>query len=126
MPRNPFVPFLIVTVGVAALGTFALTRVLPDPTLLLPWFVAISVVTLLTFGYDKVVSGRDMTRVPEAVLLLLTLLGGTVGALVAMQLFRHKSAKKSFQVRFWGVVLVQVLAALGWWWWSGRPPASTG
>ncbi len=73
------------------------------------WLASITFVTFLAFGYDKAVAGKGVMRVPEDVLLLLVLAGGTVGALVAMPFFHHKTRKAAFRMRFWGVVAVQAL-----------------
>jgi uncharacterized membrane protein YsdA (DUF1294 family) len=76
------------------------------------WLVAINLVTLLTYGYDKAIAGSGMMRVPETVLLELGFLGGTPGALAAMQLFRHKTAKRAFQQKFWLVTAAQFVVLL--------------
>ena len=72
------------------------------------WLIAITLVTLLTYGYDKAVAGSGWTRVPEKVLLVLAISGGTIGALAGMRLFRHKTAKESFRLRFLLVIVLQV------------------
>lgn len=72
------------------------------------WLVAINLVTFLAYGYDKVIAGSERTRVPEKVLLLLTFAGGTIGALVGMPLFHHKTAKGRFRLKFWLVVAAQI------------------
>ena len=54
------------------------------------------------------VSGSGRTRVPERVLLLLALAGGTIGALLAMRRFRHKTAKGRFQFNLLLVALAQI------------------
>ncbi len=74
------------------------------------WLIAISLVAFCTFAYDKSVAGSNRLRVPERVLLFLALVGGTLGALLAMQVFRHKTAKQSFQQQFGLVVLLQIVA----------------
>ena len=76
---------------------------------LLSWLIAINIVTLLAYGYDKAIAGSEHTRAPERVLLALALVGGSVGAWVGMTLFHHKTAKASFQRKFWVVVVVQVI-----------------
>ena len=76
---------------------------------LLAWLIGITIVTLFAYGYDKAVAGSQHTRVPEKVLLALALAGGTVGAVVGMRWFHHKTAKTPFQVKFWLVVAVQVV-----------------
>jgi len=81
---------------------------IPDP--ILCWIIAITSVTFLIYFYDKTISGKKMTRTPEIVLLSLALVGGAVGALAGMRLFRHKTLKKSFQFKFWLIVIFQVAA----------------
>ena len=72
------------------------------------WLIAISAVTFLTYGYDKVVAGSGRTRVPEKVMLAQVLVGGTLGGIAAMAFFRHKTSKERFQFKFWLAVLVQM------------------
>jgi uncharacterized membrane protein YsdA (DUF1294 family) len=73
------------------------------------WVFTMTVIAFLTYWYDKAiaVSGRR-TRVPERVLLALALAGGTIGALVGMVLTNHKTSKKSFQIKFWLIVVAQI------------------
>ena len=51
-------------------------------------------------------AGRDAWRIRESALLLLGLLGGWPGAVLAQQWLRHKSAKPSLRNAFWLTVLV--------------------
>ena len=76
------------------------------------WLAAATLVTFLTFGYDKAVAGTRRSRVPEGVLLALAAAGGTVGALLAMRLFRHKTVKANFRRRLWVVVGLQFVLLL--------------
>ena len=84
---------------------------------LLSWLIAVTPITLLTYGYDKVVSGSGRTRVPESVLLALTFAGGTAGALIAMALFRHKTVKMGFRAKFWLIVVIQALLIFAYFMW---------
>jgi len=82
------------------------------------WIIAITVVTFLAFGYDKAISGTDVTRVPEVVLLALTFFGGTLGALIGRPVFHHKTKKIGFRLKFWFVVGIQIIAlAVGYFLW---------
>jgi len=77
---------------------------------------AIGTATWAAFAWDKRQAGLEARRIPEAVLLGLSLLGGSPAAIVAMYLLRHKTAKTSFKLKFAAVVVAQI-AAIGWWFW---------
>jgi len=81
---------------------------------LVAWLVPLNAVTLLAYGLDKGLATRGWLRVPEAVLHVLTLVGGSLAAFLGMQLFRHKTRKGSFQLVFWILVVLQA-GALGAW-----------
>ena len=101
---------------IAALAsTLLLTVLFAHPLasdIFLAWILAANVVAFLAFGLDKAIAGTTAPRVRERVLLLLALLGGTLGAWAGMQIFRHKTAKASFRGRFWVIVLLQFLLLL--------------
>ncbi len=77
-------------------------------TMLLLTIALISIFTFALFGWDKACAKAGRARVPEAVLLGCALIGGTPGAFLGMRHFRHKTAKLSFQVKFWLIVALQV------------------
>ena len=52
-------------------------------------------------------------RVPEKTLFLLSILGGSLGALLGMKAFHHKTLHKSFRFGIPIIFLCQVLLALG-------------
>ena len=65
--------------------------------MLIYYFLTINVLTFIVYGVDKWKAQRGRWRVSETVLLGLAALGGSVGAWLAMQLFRHKTQKKKFR-----------------------------
>jgi uncharacterized membrane protein YsdA (DUF1294 family) len=71
---------------------------------------AINVVAFHVFAYDKIeaAAGRNR-RTPERTLLALTAAGGTLGALAARWLFRHKTRKQPFRTFFWLIVAAQIV-----------------
>ncbi|MEA1850639.1 DUF1294 domain-containing protein [Chryseobacterium sp. MHB01] len=69
----------------------------------------ISIITFIIFGIDKRKAVKHQRRIPESTLLSLTFLGGTVGALLGMLVFRHKISKRSFLLKFVLIVLLQAL-----------------
>ena len=65
---------------------------------LLIWLGTISLLTLLLFGWDKLMAKKGLRRIPETGLLFASLLGGAFGGLCGMFLFRHKIRKPVFRV----------------------------
>lgn len=99
--------WVAIMVGLALVLTIALWLIGLD--IVIAWLIAITGITFLTYGYDKSIAGTEATRVPEKALLALALVGGTLGARAGMSVFRHKTAKESFQFKFVVVVIVQVV-----------------
>lgn len=62
------------------------------------YLAAINFATWVAYGLDKGRARAGKWRIPERTLLLLTLAGGSLGALVAMLMFRHKTKKAKFVV----------------------------
>ena len=72
-------------------------------TVLLVWLAAINLVTFAVYGIDKAKAKRGAWRVPEKTLFLLPLLGGSLGALLGMKVFHHKTKHWYF---VWGIPLI--------------------
>ncbi|WP_458127831.1 DUF1294 domain-containing protein [Pseudomonas sp. Z2-11] len=66
----------------------------------------VSAVAFLLYWSDKRKARADAWRTPENVLHAVELAGGWPGALLAQQVFRHKTRKVSFQVVFWFIVVL--------------------
>lgn len=78
----------------------------------LAWWLALNAATVLLFGYDKAIAGGRRRRVSERTLLAFALVGGSPGALLAMRMFRHKTAKPSFRRAMGGIVIAQLAAGV--------------
>jgi uncharacterized membrane protein YsdA (DUF1294 family) len=76
------------------------------------YLVAVNVVTFVFYGLDKWKARRGRWRIPEAALLWLAVLGGSVGALLAMWLFRHKTKHNKFRYGVPVILAVQVAVAI--------------
>lgn len=105
---------LVFTLGLAVTGTFLPHRWLPVLDWMQSWLATVTVITFLTYGYDKLIAGTGATRVPERILLALVFTRGTIGALLGMRLFHHKTSKESFLERFRLVVAVQIVVVASW------------
>ena len=62
------------------------------------YLIVINVFTFTLFSLDKKRAKSRQWRIPESTLLFLSLLGGTVGGLIAMQFFKHKTKKMKFVI----------------------------
>ena len=80
--------------------------------MLIYYLLAVNVLTFIVYGVDKWKAQRGRWRVPEASLLGLAALGGSVGAWLAMQLFRHKTQKKKFRYGVPALFVLQVAAVV--------------
>ena len=70
------------------------------------WVGVLSLLTLILYIIDKARAKRNKWRISENKLQLLSILGGWPGAIVAQQVFRHKTVKASFQRMFWLCVVI--------------------
>ena len=69
--------------------------------------VFINILTFLLYGIDKRKARRGKWRIPEETLIWLAVVGGSMGALLGMYLFRHKTKHKKFTVGVPVILLVQ-------------------
>lgn len=69
----------------------------------------INVASFFYFGLDKLKSQLATRRISEKTLLLLTLIGGSLGTLLGMWFFRHKTKKMSFQAVIALILALHVL-----------------
>jgi uncharacterized membrane protein YsdA (DUF1294 family) len=73
------------------------------------YLLVINVLTFCVFGLDKYLAIAQRRRVPIVTLLGLSFLGGSVGGLLAMVLFRHKTKKPYFAIGVPLILLTQLL-----------------
>ena len=74
------------------------------------YLVAINLLTYAAFWSDKRAAIRREWRMPERRLLLMTALGGWIGALCGQHVLRHKTRKQPFAA--WLAVIVAINLAL--------------
>ena len=67
------------------------------PTLITAYLLTLNAATFLAFGIDKYKAKHGKWRISEAALLLLALLGGSVGAWCGMKVWHHKTMHKKFR-----------------------------
>ena len=70
------------------------------------YLIVVNISAIAVYGWDKLSAKQGWQRVPEKILLLLALLGGSLGAMAAMTFFRHKTRHLKF---IYGVPMIFVL-----------------
>ncbi|MGV1917150.1 DUF1294 domain-containing protein [Rhizobium sp. 22-785-1] len=71
-------------------------------------YLALNLIVFIAFWQDKRAARKGDRRIRERKLLLLALLGGSLGAVTAQDLLRHKTRKEPFRSLLLGIVIAQV------------------
>ena len=80
-------------------------------TALYVYLAAMNLLDLVLMGVDKSKSKRGAWRIPEVRLLLVAVIGGSVGGILGMLLFRHKTRHAAFALGLPVILLVQLVLA---------------
>ncbi len=81
-------------------------------SLWLAFLIAINIVTFMGYGYDKLIARTRFLRIPEWILHGLAFCGGSPLALIGQKIFHHKTRKRSFQIAFWTIAILQIAGIL--------------
>ena len=80
------------------------------------YVAAINVVTFFLYGIDKLKAKKSKWRIPEATLIWFSVFGGSIGALLGMKAWHHKTQHKKFKYGIPFILLVQIVL-IGWLLW---------
>ena len=72
------------------------------------YLLAINAVTFIVYGIDKYKAKKAKWRISEATLLLLAVLGGSIGAWMGMKIWHHKTMHKKFKYGIPAILLIQI------------------
>ena len=75
---------------------------------LLYYLTAINVVTFFLYGIDKWKAKRGSWRISEATLLILAVIGGSIGAWLGMKIWHHKTMHKKFKYGLPLILMAQI------------------
>ena len=78
-------------------------------TIIAFYFICVNLLGLVSFFIDKQKAKRQSWRTPEATLITIALFGGSIGCLLGMYLFRHKTQKPKFFVGIPVILFLQIL-----------------
>ena len=73
------------------------------------YLVIINVVTFFMYGIDKWKAKHTKWRIPEATLLGMAVIGGSIGAWLGMKVRHHKTLHKKFKFGVPAIIIIQLL-----------------
>lgn len=81
-------------------------------TLILVYLVVINLISFAAMGVDKARARKRSWRIPESTLFVLAIIGGSVGSIVGMHLFRHKTLHWYFVYGMPAILIIQILIVI--------------
>ena len=75
---------------------------------LIYYLLVINAVAFIMYGIDKYKAKKAKWRISEATLLLLAVLGGSIGAWMGMKVWHHKTMHKKFKYGIPAILLMQI------------------
>ena len=76
--------------------------------IILYYLLAVNIVTFLLYGVDKYKAKKSKWRISEATLLMMAVIGGSIGAWAGMRLWHHKTKHKKFKYGIPVIIIMQI------------------
>ena len=79
---------------------------------ILYYLITINIITFFIYGIDKLKAKKGKWRIPESTLLLLAIIGGSIGAWFGIKVWHHKTLHKKFKYGIPLIVIIQIAIAI--------------
>lgn len=79
------------------------------------YLIIINLIAFLAMYLDKRKARYGKWRIPERSLFILALIGGSIGAIIGMYTFRHKTKKYRFSIGFPVILVLQIVLIFSIW-----------
>ena len=76
--------------------------------IILYYLLAVNIATFLLYGVDKYKAKKGRWRISEATLLMMAVIGGSIGAWAGMRLWHHKTMHKKFKYGIPVIIIMQI------------------
>lgn len=76
--------------------------------IILCYLLAVNLATFLLYGIDKYKAKKNRWRIPEATLLTVAAIGGSIGAWAGMRVWHHKTMHKKFKYGIPVIIIMQI------------------
>ena len=80
--------------------------------IILGYLLAVNIATFFLYGIDKYKAKKGRWRISEATLLMMAVIGGSIGAWSGMRLWHHKTMHKKFKYGIPIIIILQVVLAV--------------
>ena len=80
--------------------------------IILGYLLAVNITSFFLYGIDKYKAKKGRWRISEATLLLMAVIGGSIGAWVGMRIWHHKTMHKKFKYGIPIIIIMQVALAV--------------
>ena len=81
-------------------------------TLILVYLIVINLISFTTMGVDKSKARKRSWRIPESTLFVLALIGGSIGSIAGMHIFKHKTKHWYFLYGMPAILIIQILIVI--------------
>ncbi len=79
--------------------------------IVLVYLLAVNIASIIVCVFDKYCAIKNLRRVPEKTLFMLSIIGGSVGMFATMKLIRHKTLHKRFMIGIPVIIILQIALA---------------
>lgn len=79
------------------------------------YILLINLIAFVVFGIDKRKARKGQWRVPESTLFILAIIGGSIGALLGMLVFHHKTKHRKFTIGIPLILALQIALLVTLW-----------
>ncbi len=80
--------------------------------IILIYLALVNIVAFVMYGIDKYKAKKAKWRIPEATLLMVAAIGGSIGAWAGMQVWHHKTLHKKFRFGVPAILILQIALAV--------------
>jgi hypothetical protein len=76
------------------------------------YLIIINILSFILYGIDKLKAIKKKKRISEKTLILIGILGGSIGSLIGMNLFRHKTKKLKFIISLPLILIIHIIVVI--------------
>lgn len=76
------------------------------------YLTIINILSFILYGIDKLKAIKKKERISEKTLILIGILGGSIGSLIGMNLFRHKTKKLKFIISLPLILIIHIIVVI--------------